>query len=128
MRPSVTIVLLVLVLVGIASLALHIEASISEYEYVKPASPLATLEAEYDEGVFTYEGTVEVPNSCAVVVATSSTEVSGAVRIEVTLTEENGICLMLPSLKAFSGEIEMAEEAEASVFINGAKAVIVDSL
>jgi len=127
MRVVLLSLLSLIVLIGTASLALHIEASISKDEYIKPEAPLATLETEFEEGILSYTGALKTPTACAMVVAAPAVE-GNTVRIDVTVTEDKELCLMRPTIKEFTGEIEAEEKVTASLFINGAKALIVDTL
>lgn len=128
MRVVGSIALGLSVFIGVAYLALHVESSIAKDEYVKVEAPRVTLESDYDEGTYRLSGSMRVPTPCTPVSATSALDTEGNIRVDVALGEDTDICLMLPSKKEFSAEIEAAEEATAAVYVNEAKAVIVETL
>ncbi len=128
MRVAITIALSIFILVGVAYLALHIDASIAKDEYVKVEAPQITLESEYDEGVYTLSGTIMAPTPCTPVSATSALDANGNIRVDVTVGVDSEMCLMVPHAREFSTEIGVAEEATVSVFVNQAKAIVVETL
>ncbi|MEK9160787.1 MAG: hypothetical protein AAB440_01995 [Patescibacteria group bacterium] len=117
-----------LVLIGTASLALRIDASIAEDEYVRPEAPLVTLRESYEDGIYAFGGSVRVPTRCTGVSATSVVSEEEIIRIELTIEEDVDACLMLPTVKEFSGELETLEDIGSAVYVNGVKAVITETL
>jgi len=128
MRVAVSIALSVFVLIGVAYLALHVESSIAKDEYVKVEAPQVTLLSEYDEGTYTVTGSIKVPTPCTPVSAASILTADGTIRIDVTVGEDTDICLMRATEKEFSVHLEAPEEATTAVYVNQAKAVIVEIL
>ncbi|MBY0110492.1 hypothetical protein K2Y00_00575 [Patescibacteria group bacterium] len=117
-----------LVLIGTASLALRIDASIAEDEYVRPEAPLVTLSESYEDGVYAFEGSVRVPTRCTGVSAAPILSEEGVIHIEVAVEEDTEACLMLPTIKEFSGEVEVEENTRSAVYVNGIKAIITETL
>jgi len=128
MRVAVSIALSVFVLIGVAYLALHVESSIAKDEYVKVEAPQVTLLSDYDEGIHTIAGSLRVPTPCTPVSAASVLTADGTIRVDVTVGEDTDICLMRATEKEFSVDFEAPEEATIAVYVNEAKAVIVEIL
>ena len=117
-----------LILIGVASLALRIDASIAEDEYIRPDAPLATYTESYDEGTYSFEGSVRVPTRCTGVKATPLVVEGEIIQVDVTIEEDTESCLMLETIKEFSGELEVEGEFRSAVYVNRIKAVIVETL
>lgn len=128
MRLAGTIALGLFVFIGVAYLMLHVESSIAKDEYVRAEAPQVTLVSDFDEGIYTLIGSVMVPTPCTPVSATSLLVAEGTIRVDVTVGEDTDICLMLPGEKKFSVELEAPEEAAIGVYVNGAKAIVVEAL
>ncbi len=86
------------------------------------AAPSVNVESEYEEGVHYITGTVSVPDRCISVIPSSTLLPDGVMRVDLSLSPDEGLCLELPTEVEFSTEVEAPEEAPLEVYVNGTKA------
>lgn len=124
MRHRWMIALSSLVLVGAATLAFRIEASFTKDEYVRSESPVIALSSAYEDGVWTVKGSTEVPTACTEVSASGALHENGSIRLDLTIGEDSGICLMLPTSKSYEVDVRAPEDAGLNAYVNGVKAIV----
>lgn len=90
------------------------------------STPLVTLRDAFKKGLHTITGSVEAPDACATITA-SSTLVGDAsstesIRVDISLPVDAGICLQLPTPANFRVTIAAPEHAPLTATVNGVTA------
>lgn len=86
------------------------------------SAPAVTYRDSFKAGVHTISGTVVLRNRCERLEASAvaDTEVDPpVVRVDLFIPEDTGICLELPTERAFSVSVEASDAAMVQVFVNG---------
>lgn len=85
------------------------------------ALPVVVLRDTYKKGTHTITGTVTAPNACATLEARAVTtgDPASAIIVELTLTEDEGICLEVPTPLTFSMTVAAPEGLPLSATVNG---------
>ena len=113
--------ILILILLSAGAYGLFVwqkaEAPSLTFDTAKPATPVHLVRT-YEDGVLTLSGAVTLPNACQTLEAISSTS-GTAVRIDITISPEEGICLQRKVEKAFEFAIETIEGAAVEVYVHG---------
>lgn len=88
--------------------------------------PLVTLHDVFKKGLHTITGSIEASNACTSVRAEASVtgEASStqSILVAITMADEAGICLQLPTPMAFQTTISAAARLPIIVTVNGAVA------
>lgn len=84
--------------------------------------PQVTLHDVFKKGMHTITGSLSAPNACTVVTATaaaigsaSSTE---SIRVAISMTEDIGVCLQLPTSKSFSTTVAAPVHLQITATVN----------
>lgn len=94
-------------------------------------TPVVTLHDSFKKGVHTITGSIEAPNACTVLDAeakllngASSTD---GILIEISMPEDSGICLQIPTRLNFSTTISAPANIPITATVNGLIATTTDS-
>ncbi len=90
------------------------------------STPLVTLRDAFKKGLHTITGSVEAPDACTAITA-SSTLVGDAsstesIRVDISLPVDTGICLQLPTPVDFRVTIAAPEYVPLTATVNGVAA------
>ena len=88
-----------------------------EIEVKEVRSYSASADVTYDEGVYEIEGVVQVDSRCETLSGDALYQ-SGVITISITVLPHEGACLMLPTERTFSYQVEGEEGATIELFIN----------
>lgn len=119
MKRWIIIASVVVVIAALAYGFLALQTAKAPAEVEKVRSYTATYEDDFDDGVHTISGSVMAETPCQQVNAQASHIEGGGIRVDVTVTEPEGICLQRPTKLSFEAEVEAPEEAAVAVFVNG---------
>lgn len=85
--------------------------------------PTVVLRDAYKKGVHTLSGTVQAQNACATVQATASlvgdAPGSQSIVVALTVSDDSGVCLQLPTAIPFSATISAPANLPLSTTVNG---------
>lgn len=94
-------------------------------EKTETAPPAVTLSDTYKKGVHTLSGSVLAPDACTQVSADATltgASSTPAIALALTLPEDAGPCLMVPTPVPFSVTLEAPKDAPIVVTVNGVEA------
>lgn len=90
------------------------------------STPTVALHDAFRRGVHTITGSIEAPNPCTTVsvdaVPVGDASSTTGILVEVTLPQDSGVCLQIPSPLSFSTTITAPEGLPVSATVNGATA------
>lgn len=90
------------------------------------AVPVVSVSDAYKKGVHTLSGSVTAPDACTSVSAEASvadaSSTSPRILLELTMPEDTGMCLEVPTEVSFSTAVEAPSDAALEVRVNGAAA------
>ena len=105
------------------SIIYKVKSTISSYQV--PVKSKVTFEKNYENNLLKYAGTVEVPSPCHEIRQETKIMESFPEQIRLDLTVEKpapgNVCAQQITLKNFSGELKVSENASVSVFLDGQK-------
>lgn len=88
--------------------------------------PLVALRDSYKKGQHTIAGSVTAPTACAAVTATATfleeASSTGRIAVALSLSNETGVCLQLPTPLSFSVTLAAPAALPISVTVNGVEA------
>lgn len=125
---TAAVVIALVVIVGFALSVPHTrDVALTASSQNKEASvPLVTLHDTFKKGVHTITGSLDAPNACAIVTAhaaflnASSSEAN--IRIELSMPEDAGVCLQVPTRMDFSTTIAAPANLPLIATVNGSLA------
>ena len=90
-----------------------------------PSRSKVVFQKSYEDNLLKYQGTVEVPSPCHEIRQETKIMESFPEQIRLDLTVEKpapgNVCAQQITLKNFSGELKVSENASVSVFLDGQK-------
>ena len=105
------------------SIIYKVKSTISSYQV--PVKSKVTFEKNYENNLLKYKGTVEVPSPCHEIRQETKIMESFPEHVRLDLTVEDpapgNVCAQQITLKEFSGEIKVSENAKLTVFLDGKK-------
>jgi len=88
--------------------------------------PFVMLHDTFKKGVHTITGSLEAPNACALVTARAAfldaSSSAATIRIMLSLSEETGVCLQVPTRLDFSATIAAPAHVPLTATVNGSVA------
>ena len=91
-----------------------------------PGTPSVTLQDSYKKGEHTLSGTIVTPNACTAVAAGATLEGDAsstqAIRLDLSLSSEPGICLELPTAQEYNATVTAPAGVPITVTVDGAVA------
>ncbi|MHB8660625.1 MAG: hypothetical protein ACYC75_01640 [Minisyncoccota bacterium] len=90
------------------------------------AVPLITLHDAFKKGLHTITGSIEAPDACAIVTATSTLEgnasTTESIQVAVSMPSDTGVCLQMPTNMDFSTTIAAPAQLPITATVNGSTA------
>jgi hypothetical protein len=122
------------VLIGGALIIVVLALSYAVFAWQKVEAPIApvpstsevsqvSLSNSFEEGFHTISGEIIVDDACRTLTTEAITE-GNTIRVDITVSEDEDICLERKTLHTFTVEIEAPESAPINVFVNGVVAAI----
>ena len=88
--------------------------------------PVVVVRDSFKKGVHTITGSLEVPNACVSVTARAalldSAPDTASILLELSMLEETGICLQVPTRMSFSATVAASARLPITVTVNGSVA------
>ncbi len=88
--------------------------------------PLVTLHDAFAKGTHTITGSLEAPDACTIVTATSTLEgdasTTESVAVAVSMPSDTGVCLQMPTQMNFSTTITAPAHVPITATVNGSVA------
>jgi hypothetical protein len=90
------------------------------------STPSVSLRDSFKKGVHSFTGSLEVPDACASVSAEATLQgnasTTESILVAVTVSEDDGVCLQVPTSISFSATLEAPARLPVTVTVNGSVA------
>lgn len=93
------------------------ESSVSSV--LASTTPLVSLHTSFKKGVHTITGSVWAPNACTSATVEATLTETSRILLDVSMPEDTGLCLEVPTEVPFSTSVTAPEEALVDVRVNG---------
>lgn len=117
-------IIAIIVLVSFALSVPHTYDGIQPAEIAAPVPPVVAVRDAFKKGSHTIAGSIKAPDACttahaeAVYVASST----GSIVVTISMPEDTGICLEVPTMLQFSTTVDAAAGLPIVVMVNGVQA------
>lgn len=125
-----TAIIAFIILVGFAFSVPHTRDGTKPAEKsVATSTPAVTLRDSFKKGVHTITGSLLAPNACSLVTAQAilSGETANTILVELSLPEDSGLCLQVPTKESFTTTITAPAGLPVVVTVNGVVATTTSS-
>jgi len=115
-------IVMIVVLISFALSVPHTYDGIQSSETIASVVvPSVTLRDTFKKGLHTITGSVEAPDACTTISAEASHHASSteSILVSISMPENTGICLEVPTVLRFSTTIDAPAEVPIVVQING---------
>ena len=126
---AATAIILFAVIIGFALSVPHTRdvAKTPASQSTTTSTPIVSLHDTFKKGVHTITGFINAPDACATATARATFTDANGIHIAISMPEDSGVCLQLPTRIDFSVTVSAPARVPLSATVNGSVATTTTS-